>query len=181
MGRHTTGSADRNHISSEMARELIDCNFSNSVPFVVPGLSTSSSTTPTPTSPSSLSQDSVLDVNRYTENPVPERSGSTSEELRGDPLHESTKTENKVNNCESEEEQRGISHELLHWLQEFRENLVDESTSTEPSGNSEHASQDTSKSPHELPMESRAEKWNRVRVSTVYIRTFRRTQIVKNA
>ena len=30
-----------------------------------------------------------------TENPVQERSGSTSEELRGDPLHETTETENK--------------------------------------------------------------------------------------
>ena len=61
-----------------------DCSISNYVPFVVPGLSTSSSTTPTPTSSSSSSssQDSVFDVNRYTENPVPERSGSTSEELQ---------------------------------------------------------------------------------------------------
>ena len=46
----------------------IDCNISNNVPFVVPGLSaSSSSTTPSPTSPSSSSQDSVFDVNRYTE------------------------------------------------------------------------------------------------------------------
>ena len=58
----------------------IDCNMSNCVPFVVPGLSaSSSSTTPSRTSPSSSSQDSVFDVNRYTENPVQERSGSTSE------------------------------------------------------------------------------------------------------
>ena len=42
----------------------IDCNISNHVPFVVPGLSAnSSSTTPSPTtSPSSSSQDSVFDV-----------------------------------------------------------------------------------------------------------------------
>ena len=60
----------------------IDCNIANYVPFVVPGLSTSSFTTPTPTSSSSSLQDSVFDVNRYTENPVPERSGSASEELR---------------------------------------------------------------------------------------------------
>ena len=72
----------------------IDCNLSNCVPFVVPGLSASSSTTPTPSS-SSSSQDSVFDVNRFTENPVPERSGSTSEELRRDPLHEPTETEKK--------------------------------------------------------------------------------------
>ena len=113
----------------------IDCNIFNYVPFVVTGISTSSSsTTPTPTSPSSSSQDSVFDVNRYTENPVPERSGSTSGELRGDPLHESTETENKNKNGESEEVQRDISHELPDWLQEFRENLVDECTSTEPWG-----------------------------------------------
>ena len=61
----------------------IDCNTWNYVPFVFPGLSpSSSSTTASPTSSSSSSQDSVFDVNRYTENPVPERSGSTSGELR---------------------------------------------------------------------------------------------------
>ena len=46
----------------------IYCNMSNCVPFVVPGLSaSSSSTTPSPTSSSSSSQDSVFDVDRYTE------------------------------------------------------------------------------------------------------------------
>ena len=45
----------------------IDCNMSNYVPSVVPGLSaSSSSTTSSPTSPSSSSQDSIFDVNRYT-------------------------------------------------------------------------------------------------------------------
>ena len=54
----------------------IDCNISNYVPFVFPGLSaSSSSTTPSPTAPSSSSQDSLFGVNRYTENPVPERRG----------------------------------------------------------------------------------------------------------
>ena len=149
----------------------IDCNISNYVPIVVPGFSArSSSTTPSPTSPSSSSQDSVFDVNRYTENPVPKRSGSTSEELRGDPLHETTETENKKRNGESEEEQRDILHELPDWLQEFRENLVDGSTSTEPWGSQ-------SKEVKTLPSHlmnfqwSREQKWNRVRVSTVYIRT----------
>ena len=47
-------------------------------------------------------------------------------------------------------------HELLDWLQEFRENLVDESSSTEPWRNPDQGSQDTSKSSHELPMESPA-------------------------
>ena len=52
--------------------------------------------------------------------------------LLGDLLHESTETENKNKNGESQEVQREISHELLDGLEEFRENLVDESTSTEP-------------------------------------------------
>ena len=69
----------------------IDCSTSNYVPFVVTGLSASSSTTTTPTSSSSSSQDSVFDVSRYTEHPVPERIGSTSEEFWGDPLHRSKK------------------------------------------------------------------------------------------
>ena len=71
----------------------IDCNISNYVPFVVPGLSTSSCTTPTPTSSLSFSQDSVFDVSRYIESPVPERSGSASEEPRGNPMHKPTETE----------------------------------------------------------------------------------------
>ena len=62
----------------------------------------------------------------------------------------------KTKNGESEEVQRDISHELPDWLQEFKENLVDESTSTEPWGNPEQGSQDTSKSSHELPLEPRA-------------------------
>ena len=74
-------SGQKSHLTKKGKRN--DCNISNYVPFEVPGLSTSSSTTPTPTSSSSSSQDSVFDVNRYTENPVPER--STSEELREKP------------------------------------------------------------------------------------------------
>ena len=79
------------HWTSTKMGKRTDCKKSNYVPLVVPGLSTRSSTTPTPTSSSS----SVFDVNRYTENPVPERSGSTSEELWGNPLHKPTETENK--------------------------------------------------------------------------------------
>ena len=112
MGIHTTGPAVKNpHLISNGKR--IDCNISNYIPFVVPGLSaSSSSTTPSPTS-SSSSKDSAFDVNRYTENPVPERSGSTSEELRGDPMHVSTEIENNNKKGESGEVQRDISHELL--------------------------------------------------------------------
>ena len=51
----------------------INCNIANYVPFVVPGLSASSSTSSSAASSTSSSQDSVFDVRRYTENPVPER------------------------------------------------------------------------------------------------------------
>ena len=71
-------------------------------------------------------------------------------------MHETTETENKTKNGDSEEAQRDLSHELPEWLQEFRENLVDESTSTETWGNPEQGSQDTSKSSHELHLEPRA-------------------------
>ena len=57
--------------------KTISCNICNHVPFVVHGLSTSSSTSSTPTSSTSSSQDSVIG----TENPAAERSGSTSVEL----------------------------------------------------------------------------------------------------
>ena len=83
--------SSQNHIRNG---KRIDCKISNCVPLKVPGLSASSSSTSlSPTSPSSSSQDSVFDVNTYTENPVPERSGSASGELRGDPLLESTEIE----------------------------------------------------------------------------------------
>ena len=80
----------------------IDCKRSNYVPFVVPGISAScSSTTPSSASSPSSSQESTLankdsvSENRGVETPGSERSGCTSEELRGNPLHESTETKNK--------------------------------------------------------------------------------------
>ena len=106
----------------------IHCNKSNYVPFMVPGLSTSSFTTPTHTCSTSSSQDSVFDVRRYAGNPEPERSGSTSEGLRGNPMQKPTETENKKKNEGREEVQSDLLHDLPDWLQDFRENLVDESS-----------------------------------------------------
>ena len=154
----------------------IDCNISNYVPFVVPGFSTSSSATPTPTSSSSASQDSVFDVNRYTEKPVQERSASTSEELRGKPLHKPAETENKNKNEGREEVESDQLHDLPDRLQDFR----DESTSTEP-WNTQSKEVKTLPS-HLMNFQwCREQKWNRFRVITVYVRTFRRTQIVISA
>ena len=153
-GIRTTGSAVKNHISSEMAKELIAMYrtvyhlwFLESQR-VLPQLH--------------------LHLLLHHGNPVPERSGSTSEELRWDPLHESTETENKNKNGESKEVQRDISHELPGWLQEFRENLVDENGPSESLGNQEQRSQNTSKSSHELPMEPRAKVEPRLGEHSVY-------------
>ena len=74
----------------------------------------------------------------------------------GDPLHDSTETENQNKNEGSQEEQRDISHELPDWLQEFREILVDESTSEELREDLMQRSADTSSSSHEPPKEPRA-------------------------
>ena len=72
---------------------------------------------PTPALSSSSSQDSVF-ASKYTENPVPERSGSTSEELRRNPLHKPTETENLKKNEGREEVQSDLLRDLPDWLQE---------------------------------------------------------------
>ena len=66
------------------------------------------------------------------------------------------KTENKNKNEGHEEVQSDLLHELLDWLQEFREKLVDESGPMKPWGTPQQGHQDTSSSSHELPMEPRA-------------------------
>ena len=161
MGIRTSGPAVKNHISSTRARELIAIKLCHSWLLVYQRVS--SSTAFSLISSSLSSQDSVCDVNRNTEILVPERNGCTSEELRGNPLHESTETENKnkmkttkegqgeslKTTGESEEVQRDISHELLDWPQEFRENLVDESISTGLWGNPEQGSQGMDSQEHE--------------------------------
>ena len=80
-----------------------------------------------------------------------------NEELRRDPFHDTTETENENKNRESEEVQRDFSHELLDWLQEFMENLVDESTSEKRRGDLMQRSAHTSSSSHDSPMEPRAQ------------------------
>ena len=135
----------------------IDCNISNYVPFVVPGLSlSSSSTTPTPTS--SSSQDSVFDVRQYAENPGTRNKWKYEWRVRRDPLKGSTEIENKNQNEGDEEVQSDLLHDLPGWLQEFRENLVDERSPLEPRGNYVPKDQDTSSSSHQVPMERASKK-----------------------
>ena len=158
----------------------IDCNISNYVPFVVFGLSaSSSSTTLSPTSPSSSSQDSVFDVNRNTKNPVQERGGSTSEELRGDPLHESTETEKiKMVSAKTYKEIDRMSC-LIGYRNSGRIYLM--KVLQQSLGETQSREVKTLPS-HLMNFQwSRKQKWNRDRGSTVYKPTFRRTQIVISA
>ena len=82
----TTGPAVKNHISPKMAK-LISCNISNYVPFVVLGLSTSSSISSSLVSSTSSSKDTV----GSTANPATERSEIMSEESLGNPSHGSSR------------------------------------------------------------------------------------------
>ena len=87
-----------------------------------------------------------------------------SEEVRGDSSRGSAETEkpNKNDNGVRGDPLR----DLPEWLEEFKENLVDDSVP-------EH--RDASSSSHELPFRAASKKW--YRVSIVSTRTFRRTQI----
>ena len=87
----TTGVAVKNHIAPKKGKRM-DCNISNYVPFVVPGVSTCSFSSSTPTSSTSTSQDSVIG----TENPPAERSGSAGEESLGNPLRKPAKKQTPI-------------------------------------------------------------------------------------
>ena len=98
----------------------------------------------------------TCDVNRHTESPVTERS---EVEVRVESFGETRcmkRQKPKTKTKRKKEVEREIMHGLTDWPQEFRENLVDESTSTEPWRDPEQGSQDTSKSSLELTMEPRA-------------------------
>ena len=96
------------------------------------------------------------------------------------PLHESTETKNKNTNKEREEVQSDLLQDFLDWLQELKDNLVDERSPSEPR---ETLCLDIKTLPsHLMNLQwSREQKWNWVRVSAVSTRTFRRTQIVISA
>ena len=135
----------------------IDCTMSNYVPFVVPGLSASySSTTPSPSSPSSSSQESVFDVDRH-KNPAIER----SVEVRVESFRETRcskpqkpKTKIRVENQKKYKEIYrlncliGYRNSGRIWLMKVLQQSLGETQS--------RGSQDTCKSSHELPMEPRA-------------------------
>ena len=123
--------------------KIIDCNISNSVPFVVPGLLMSSSTSSSPDSSTSSSQDSVMG----TENPAIERSEIMGGVLRGNPLRVSAEIGNTDKNDDDEELRIELLQDVPEWLQDFKENLVDQNV--QPHKYLPNSS-------HELPMGPRA-------------------------
>ena len=81
---------------------------------------------------------------------------------------------------EREKVHSDLLHDLPEWLQEFRENLVDESTPVEP----RETLRLMIKTLPVLLMNyqwSREQKWNRAWASTVFTVTSRKTQTAKSA
>ena len=110
----------------------IQCNTENFVPIVVPGLSSSSSSsssTSTPTTPSK-------EIDHSDHPPAIVSSESVDRQVRRDPYSSETSEESlkkttkipKPNKNENHEQVRGDPYysDKHEWLQEFRENLVDE-------------------------------------------------------
>ena len=132
----------------------IQCNAENFVPIVVPGLSTSSSSSfssstsmkPSrqeidhPTSSSSSSTSPTMTVSSDSEtgaredmcgrdsHPVPVSSSHVERIERGDPLLTKPTKNPKPNKNENHEKEQGdpLYSDIPEWLQEFRENLVDD-------------------------------------------------------
>ena len=131
----------------------IQCNTENFVPIVVPGLSASSSSSspsstsmtpsrqeidhPTSSSSSSTSPTTTVssdsetrareDLSGIDSHPAPVSSSHVERTERGDPLTKPTKNP-KPNKNENHETERGdpLYSDIPEWLQEFRENLVDD-------------------------------------------------------
>ena len=100
----------------------MECNTANYVPFVVPGLSTSSSSSSSPTSPTSSSQEAVIP----TQHPASARNESMSDGVRGNSSRGPSEIENPNKN-DNEGARGGPLRDLPEQLEEFKENLVDDS------------------------------------------------------
>ena len=190
MGIHTTGSAVENHISSEMAKELITiCRTMYHSWFlefqrVLPqqGLHLPRHHL------HHRSQHRLTEIFSIRKqrcwNSVSERSKSTSGEPRRDPLHESTETENKNKNWRTRRKYKDIYR--MNCLLGYRNSGRIWSMKVLQQSFGETQSKEVKTLPtlpsHLMNFQwSREQKWYRVRVSTVYILTSRRTQIVISA
>ena len=132
----------------------IQCNTENFVPFVVPGLSASSSSSslsstsmtpsrqeidhPTSSSSSSTSPTTTVssdsetrareDLSGIDSQPALVSSSHVERTERGDPLTKPTKNPKPTQKNENHETERAdpLCSDIPDWLQEFRENLVDD-------------------------------------------------------
>ena len=95
------------------------------VPFVVPGLSTSSSTSSSLTSPTLVPQEPIVP----TQHPAWKRSENTRgiERVRGDPSRGPAEIQNPNKNEDNERVRGNPLRDLPEWLEKYTENLVDES------------------------------------------------------
>ena len=94
----------------------IDCNISNYVPFVVRGLSTSSSsTTLSPISPHGRCRQTLPKIQCKKEVEVQKTSFGETRSVNPQ------KPKTKIKKAESEEVQIDLWHDLPDWLQDFRE------------------------------------------------------------
>ena len=131
-GIPTNGSMVKNHISLKTGF-VIQCNTENFVPIVVPGLSSSSSgsssTSKTPSkqeSHSSSSSSSSPSSPTVSEIQIREREDGNNSDIS--PVQVSNSVDDRSGQPEDTTIERGIplDSEILEWLQEFRENLVDD-------------------------------------------------------
>ena len=129
---------------------------------------------------SSMCHPHVVDVNRYTEDPVSERSGSTSEELRRKPLHKLTGPKTKIK-FKDAKEYKAFYCMTCRIGRRSSERIWSMNVVLQSHG--ETLSLDIETLPVLLMSYqwSREQKWNRVGVSIVSTRTFRRTQIAISA
>ena len=110
----------------------IQCNTENFVPIVVPGLSASSSSSSSTSTPTTFSKE----IDHSDHPPAIVSSESVDRQVRGDPYSSETAEEllNKPSKIQKpkkkdyHEQVRGDPYysDIPEWLQEFRENLVDE-------------------------------------------------------
>ena len=173
----------------------IPCNTENFVPIVVPGLSSSSSgsssTSKTPSrqeSHSSSSSSTSSSSPTVSEIQTREREDRTESDIS--PVHVSTTVDDrsgrpddtqanktqKPNEKESKKEQSDrlvVCSEILEWLQEFRENLVDDEI---PEHGDSHAS-----SSHEVSLEPTSSRDVRIWVNTVFIFISLKIEIARSA
>ena len=187
-GIPTNGSMVKNQIPFKDEIRII-CNTENFVPIVVPGLSNSSSgpssTSRTPlrqeshssSSSSSSSSPAVSEIQTrergdQTESDIsPVHVSTTVDDRSGRPDDNQANKTTKPNKKESKKEQsESLCSEILEWLQEFRENLVDDEI---PEHGDSHAS-----SSHEVSLEptSKRSEW----VSTVFILISLKTEIARS-